>query len=56
MSFDLSSPLPSLSLLFFEARLTLYQVFMLLMAEMSLFVVLIVPLPFNLKRKIFTYV
>lgn len=29
---------------------------MLLMAEMSLFVVLIVPLPFNLKRKIFTYV
>jgi B-cell receptor-associated protein 31 len=29
---------------------------MLLMAEMALFVVLIVPLPFNLKRKIFTYV
>ncbi|KAL1903600.1 Endoplasmic reticulum transmembrane protein 3 [Sporothrix stenoceras] len=37
--------------------MTLYYtlVFMLLMAEMSLFVVLIVPLPFNLKRKIFTF-
>lgn len=29
---------------------------MLLMAEMGLFVVLIVPFPFTVKRKIFTYV
>ncbi|KJR85920.1 B-cell receptor-associated protein 31-like containing protein [Sporothrix schenckii 1099-18] len=38
--------------------MTLYytMVFMLLMLEMSLFVVLIVPLPFTLKRRIFTYV
>ncbi|ERS99713.1 hypothetical protein HMPREF1624_03077 [Sporothrix schenckii ATCC 58251] len=37
--------------------MTLYytMVFMLLMLEMSLFVVLIVPLPFTLKRRIFTF-
>lgn len=29
---------------------------MLLMLEMALFMLLIVPLPFTLKRKIFTYV
>ncbi|CAK7273801.1 Endoplasmic reticulum transmembrane protein 3 [Sporothrix epigloea] len=37
--------------------MTLYYtlVFMLLMAEMGLFVVLIVPFPFTIKRKIFTF-
>lgn len=32
------------------------QVFMLLMAEMALFMFLIVPMPFSLKRRVFTYV
>lgn len=29
---------------------------MLLMAEMALFMLLIVPMPFSLKRRVFTYV
>jgi hypothetical protein len=32
------------------------QVFMLLMAEMALFMLLIIPMPFSLKRRVFTYV
>lgn len=32
------------------------QVFLLLVFEMALFMLLIIPLPFNVKRKIFTYV
>lgn len=32
------------------------QVFMLLMAEMALFMFLIIPMPFSLKRRVFTYV
>ncbi|KAF6837781.1 bap31 domain-containing protein [Colletotrichum plurivorum] len=38
--------------------MTLYYtlVFMLLMAEMALFMLLIVPLPFTIKRRLFTYV
>lgn len=32
------------------------QVFMLLMAEMALFMFLILPMPFSLKRRVFTYV
>jgi len=38
--------------------MTLYYtlVFMLLMVEMTLFMLLIVPLPFSLKRKIFTFI
>lgn len=39
-------------------KMTLYYtlVFMLLMAEMALFMLLIVPLPFTLRRRMFTYV
>lgn len=38
-------------------KMTLYYtlVFMLLMAEMGLFMLLIVPLPFTVRRKMFTY-
>jgi B-cell receptor-associated protein 31 len=38
--------------------MTLYYtlVFMLLVFEMGLFMLLIFPMPFNVKRKIFTYV
>lgn len=32
------------------------QVFVLLMAEMALFMLLIVPMPFTIKRRMFTYV
>lgn len=32
------------------------QVFLLLVAEMALFMLLVIPLPFTLRRKIFTYV
>lgn len=35
--------------------LTRYKVFGLLMAEMALFMLLLIPLPFNIKRRIFTY-
>lgn len=34
----------------------LLQVFMLLMTEMALFMGLILPMPFSVRRKIFTYV
>jgi hypothetical protein len=34
--------------------LTSYKVFALLMGEMGLFMLLLVPLPFKIKRKIFT--
>lgn len=37
--------------------LTLHdQVFLLLVAEMALFMLLVVPMPFTVKRKMFTYV
>ena len=32
------------------------QVFLLLVAEMALFMLLVIPLPFSLRRRIFTYV
>ncbi len=32
------------------------QVFVLLVAEMSLFMLLVVPMPFTVRRKMFTYV
>jgi hypothetical protein len=34
----------------------LLQVFLLLVAEMALFMLLIIPLPFAIRRKMFTYV
>jgi len=37
--------------------LTVYnQVFLLLVAEMTLFMLLVIPMPFTVKRKMFTYV
>lgn len=37
--------------------LTLYnQVFLLLVAEMGLFMLLVIPMPFTVKRRMFTYV
>jgi len=40
-----------------QAKLTIcLQVFLLLVAEMTLFMVLIIPLPFTVRRKLFTYV
>ncbi len=37
--------------------LTLYtQVFLLLVAEMALFMLLVLPMPFAMKRRMFTYV